>query len=883
MARLEKKTMRAVQRLRIWIGAVFQKRQFDVDMDEEMRAHVEMRTRENIQAGMQPKDARLNALRQFGWTDSIKETCRDERGVRWIENLLQDIRFGARQLRKNPGFTTVAVLTLALGIGVNTSMFSAIQATMIRALPYPEPGSLVRIFSTSPHSRRGPHSTPNFLDYRVQNTVFDPMTALNSRFFNLAEPGQPAERVRGAQTSTSLFSMLRIRPEFGRVFSLDEDQPGRDHVALLSHGLWLRRFAGDTNILGRVLRLDGEPVKVVGVMPDGFDDPRLAGRVDVWRPLVLAVNQFTNRSQNWLQTVARLKPGVSLAQAQAEMDILGARMAKAYPDDNLEKGLRLLPLARSGKENGRRLGWLMMGLAGIVLLIACANLANLQLARSALRGRELAVRGALGAHRGRLLRQLLTESLLIAFLGGLLGLVLAEWSNQWLGRQLKWGNELGVVLPLDTRMLGFTFVASTLAGLVFGLAPAWLASRTNVNQALKQVARGTTGDRSQHRLQHSLIVGEVALALVLLTGAGLVLSGLRQFASRDPGWCVEELTLGKVNLPEAKYSGPARRLVFAENLQNKLGALPGVERLALAWFLPIRSFDVASTFAIEGRPEPPQGREPIHFNNVVTPGYFTTLGMRLLRGRDFTSGDTTNGPAVVIINEAMASMFWPGESPIGQRIGGTDAWQEIVGVVSDVRFPGEIDEPMTRFQTYRPLAQLPPDNLAIAIRGHVNTESLRRAVAELDPDLPINDSGPARAAVASLQADYGPIGWLLSGFAGLGLLLAGLGIYGVMASFVAQRTNEIGVRMALGAQVREVLWLVIRKGLGLALLGAATGAIGACGVARLLASVSPELAAKDPFTFVCVTLLLVSVAALACWLPARRAAHIDPMVALRNE
>jgi predicted permease len=599
--------------------------------------------------------------------------------------------------------------------------------------------------------------------------------------------------------------------------------------------------------------------------------------------MVFTDTHYPNRGNHWLQSVARLKPGATLAQAQAEMDTIAARLAKAYPDSNSEGGVRLAPLAKAGRENGRRLVWLVLGLAGFVLLIACANLANLQLARTASRARELAIRGALGASRGRLLGQLLTESLLIALLGGLLGLVLAGWGNQWLGRQMKWGNELGVKLPLDLAAIGYALGASALAGAVFGLAPAWLASGANVNDVLKQGARGATGGRSVSRWQHSLIVAEVALALVLLSAAGLVIRGLQRFASHDPGWRVEGLTFGYVNLPEVNYGAVNRRFAFAEQLQEKLRALPGVEGVALAWFLPIRGFDVSSSFVVEGRPEPPKGHEPIHLNNVVTPSYFRTLGMRLVTGRDFTNADTTNRPAVVIINEAMARAFWPGESPLGKRIGGADDWQEIVGVVSDVRFPGEIDEPMTGFQTYTPFAQWTPGNLALAVRGRVATETMRRIVSELDPDLPVNDAGPASVAVGQSQSEGAVTGWLLGGFATLGLLLAALGIYGVIAGFVAQRTNEIGVRMALGAQLGDVLWLVLGKGLRLTAMGVGLGFLGALAVERLLASVSTELEAKSPMPFVCVAALLVAVAMFACWLPARRAARVDPMVALRNE
>ena len=446
---------------------------------------------------------------------------------------MNDLRFAFRQLLKNPGFTAVAVLTLALGIGVNTSMFSALQALLARSLPYPEPGSLVQVFQSSPRSQREPHhSVPNFLDYQ-QHDGFEAMSALNDKSFSLAEPGQPAERVRGLQVSVELFPLLGIQPALGRVFTADEDRPGRNDVVILDHGFWIRRFAGDTGIVGRVLRLDGESVTVVGVMPARFHDPMLMGPTSLWRPIAFTEGQRQERGNNFLKCIARLKPGVSLKQAQAATDILATRQRQQYADDSAE-GLRLVPLAEASlPPQARKIVWSIMALAGFVLLIACANLANLQFARTALRGREFAIRGALGAPRRRLLRQLLAESLLLAFLGGLVGLILSRWSNDLLARQFVVDGETVLKLPLNLGALGFALAAATVSGLAFGLVPAWLASRTDVNDALKQGSRGTTGDRSRHRMQHSLIVAEVALALMLLAGAGLVVSGLRGFAARD--------------------------------------------------------------------------------------------------------------------------------------------------------------------------------------------------------------------------------------------------------------------------------------------------------------------------------------------------------------
>jgi putative ABC transport system permease protein len=877
-------TMTILNQLKSRLAALFGKHDLDADMTEEMRAHIEMRTQKNIEAGMSPEEARFAALRQFGWTESIKDNCRDQRGLRWLENLAQDVRFGARQLRKNPGFTAVAVLTLALGIGINTSMFSALQALLTLPAPYPDPARLVQVFRTSPRSQRWPHSPASFCDQQAQNHDFESMAALNPVAFNLAEPGQLAERVNGMRASAELFPLLGIQPELGRVFSREEDRPGRDNVIVLNHGFWLRKFAGDTNIIGRTLRLDGEPVTVVGVMPERFYDRRLWGGINFWRPIAFTDGQRQDRNGNYLKAVARLKPGVTVAQAQAGMNVLVAQLLREHPENNPAEGLTLVPLEESGMDpSGRRGVWLTMGLAGFVLLIACANLANLQFARTALRGRELAIRGALGAARGRLLQNLITESLLIALLGGALGLVLAYWGNALLSKQIMARTGTVLQLALGLGPFGFACAASTLSGLVFGLVPAWMASRTDLNHALKQDSRGTTSNRSQHRIQHALVIAEVALALALLTGAGLVVRGLQRFASLDPGWRLDGLTVGYLSLPESKYGSDDARRGFIMRLQERLSAIPGVEHAALARSLPVSQFSVAGSFGIEGRPGWPKGQQPLVFATAVTPGLFETLKMRLMSGRDFTTADTTNHPAVVVINEAMARALWPGESPLGKRIGEEGDWQQVVGVVSNVRFPADPSEPITRFQTYLPFAQDPKSPLAVALRGDVSAEVLRRAVVELDPDQAVNGISSARAALGRTLGNFALVGHLLTGFAVVGLILAGLGIYGVITGFVVSRTNEIGVRMALGAQVGKVLWLVLGKGLRLALLGMAIGLIAALVIARLLASISPELETKDPITMVGVVALLLGVVILACWLPARRAARLDPINALRAE
>ncbi len=861
------------------LRALFRKEKLDAEMAEELRAHLELQTAENIARGMVPDEARDAALRAFGGVEQIKERARDQRGWVWLEQWLQDVRFAVRSLKKSPGFTLTAVLTLALGIGVNTSMFTAFQALLMRELPYPDADQLVHVFRTSAHSQRWPHAPGNFLEQQEENVVFAHMAAVNNTSFNLAGDGHAAESVNGLQASADIFPVLGIAPELGRGFTAEEDRPGRNQVVVLSHAFWQRRFAGDADIIGRTLRLDGEAVTVVGVMPARFRDPMLWGAPDVLRPIAFTDRQRQDRGGNYLKAIARLKPDVSLAQAQAAMDLLAARQADEHAGTNAGSGLRLVPFASSMDPKGRQVIWLTMTLAGFVLLITCANLANLQFARTTLRSHELAIRGALGAARGRLLRQLLTESLVLAALGGGLGVLLAAWGNQLLSHQFTEGGERMLTLPLNVKVLSFAFAAATISGFAFGLTPAWLAARVDVQEALKQGSRGSTAGRSQHRVQHALIVVQVALALVLLTGAGLVVRGLHRFTQSDPGWRFEGLTRGFINLPERTYGSSELRLNFAETLQGKLAALPGVERAALAWTLPISGFRVTGNFSIAGAPSPASARVSRRSVNGVTPGYFATLGMRLLSGRDFTPADRAGRPAVVIINETMARRFWPGASPLGQRIDN----EEIVGVVNDIRFPADPSETQTRFQTYRPFAQDPHGYFVLAVRGTVSVATLRQIVASLDTDLPLNEAGPVIAAVENTLGNIAVGGRVFGAFAGFGLLLASIGLYGVIAGFVARRTQEIGIRMALGAKQRDVLWLVVGKGLKLSLLGVTIGLIGAVALARTLAALAPGLDADAPLAIAGLTALLVSVALFACWIPARRAAKVDPLIALRAE
>lgn len=888
-----KRLRELIQRL----GGLFNQQDKDRELDDEIESHLQMHNEDNLRLGMTPEEARREALIKLGGIESMKEAYRDQRGLPVLETLWQDVRYGTQQLRKNPGFTAVAVLTLALGIGANTSMFSVLNAILFRSLPYFDSERLVRVYRASPQSQTWPHSVPNFLDYQAQNRVFERMAAFAWMDFDLNEPGQPAERVRGIWATADLFPMLAVPPALGRVFTAEEDQHLQNGVVVLSHGFWLNHFRGDPNVIGRTLQLNRGSVNIIGVMPAGFDYPLLWGRVDLWQPMGFppGMRQDSNRGNAFFQIAARLKFGVSLPQARAEMRTIAARLARDHPDKNAQTSLRLVPLqASSSDETSRRVTWMTMGLAAFVLLIACANLANLQFARGAGRAHEYAIRTALGVQRGRLIRQLLTESLLLAFTGGIFGIVLALWCNSVLGKQIIVAGQSGLALPLDLSVLVFALAISILTGVAFGLAPAWTASRTEVSQNLKQSARSATPDRSQHRLRYALIVAEIAMALVLLTGAGLFLGGLHRFTHRDPGWRVEGLLTGHITLPNSRYARNNGRQIFFERLIERLAALPGVELAALAWSLPIEGFSSTRRVVMDGQPEPPTGQEPLAYYQGISPGYFETLGIRLLQGRAFASTDNgTNSPAVVIINETMARAFWPSESPLGKRLAfnqpqtGFERGIEVVGVVRDVRFSANLAQPETRLQAYRPIAQAVQTHVSVVIRCSTRPDALtgpfRRAVSELDAQLPVYEISTARQAGEHLLANYSLISKLLGGFALLGLLLAALGIYGVIANFVGERIGEIGIRFALGAQTRDVLWLVLRLGLRLGFAGLWIGLLGAYATERMLLSAVPELPSPDAIVFSAIALILIAVALLACWLPALRAAKVDPIVALRHE
>jgi putative ABC transport system permease protein len=811
-------------------------------------------------------------------------------GVRWwFCDLAQDIRFAWRSLRRTPAFTAVAVATLALGIGANAAMFSVLNTFLIRPLPYPEPDRLVRILRTSIHSQSWPHSVANVLDHRRRNTVFDHLFVYNGLRQSLTVDGQPAEGLQGLSVTAEFFPALGVPPALGRWFTAEEDQPDRNRVAVLSDGFWRRRFGADPSIVGRTLQLEGQDVTVVGVMPPGFEHPLLWGPVDLWRPIAFTAEQQQSRRNNFLSEVARLKPGVSIEQADQAMKALAANLTKET-GFNKDESLRLEPLQRSMSDDvSRSAMWLAFALSGVVLLISCANLANLQLVRTAAHLREHSIRAAIGAGRLRLLRQSLTESGVVACAGGVVGLVVAMVVIEFVNRRLFVDLPLARV-SLDRRVFVFTLLCAVLTGLLFGAVPAWTASRADVNKMLSDRPRGSTSS-SHLMFRHALIVSEVAFALVLLTGGGLFLRGLQRFGERDPGWRVDGLLTAQLAFRGPNYSTPAQRIAFFHVFETRVLALPGVADVAISSSQPIGGFNSSGPLIAEGQPEPAPGHYSEVFNEIVSLRYFNTLGIRLLSGRFFTPGDTSDSPAVVIINERMARQFWPNESAIGKRLSHPLAnprnWMEVVGVVNDVGFPGTLAEPYTRLELFRPLAQQPIQGLNITARTttapEALAESMRKLTAELMPASPLNRIRTARALVDQNLGRPQLLATLLGAFAALGLALSAIGIYGVMSYSVAQRTGEIGIRMALGAQAGDVLHLVLRRGTLVILLGVSIGAFGAYGVAQVLFSTIPTLPARDPLTPVGLALALMMVALAACYLPARRAARLDPAVALRHQ
>jgi len=811
--------------------------------------------------------------------------------------MISDLRFAVRQMMKYPGYTAVASLTLALGIGVNTTMFSVLNTIVLQASPAPESSRLVSIVGTSAQSSERFLSPGDFYDFQRQSTAFEQVGAYNWANFNLAEPGQPAQRLSGMSVTGNFFQVFGIAPALGRAIGPEHDLAGSGKVAVLSDGFWRSHFSADPGVIGRTVRMDGQQVTIIGVMPAAFDNLTYWGHIDAWESMALEGAARQIRDNAWLRGIGRLKPGVLLGQAGSEASAIASRLAKDFPQTDSGNSLRLVSWNEVRTSDvSRRVSWLCMALAGFVLLIACANLANLQLARIADRIRENAVRIALGASRLQLIRQLLIESLLLSALGGAIGVLIAAWGSRMIGRSIYITGIQGLDIPINTNVLVFTILATAATGVAVGMVPAWIASRTDVNSALKQGSRGTTGDRSRHVLRKILIVSELALALLLLTGAGYFVRGTQRLTSADMGWRPDGLLTASMTLPfSPNYMSDIQCRAFFDKLSAKMAGLPGAQQTTISVYLPITGFWRTSGIAVQGRPAPAHGKEPLVYYNSETPGNFANLGLHLVRGRDFTDADRPDSRPVAVINDAMARALFPGDDPIGKFIADASAkspaWVEIVGIVSDVHPTLELVRPPdTPFQVHLPLAQTPSQYahwFGLAIRSSAPAPTvaaaLRAAVQQIDPDQPVYDIISARESMDQVTRSFGLTGKMLGAFALVGLALSAVGIFGVIANLVAQRTAEIGIRMALGAQTTDVLWLVFGQGLRLAAVGTAIGLACSWGLVRLLNGILPSMPGADPLMVGCVASLLAAVALFACWLPARRATRIDPIIALRAE
>jgi predicted permease len=881
------------------LSRFFRRRHWDEERARELEAYIEAETDENIARGMPPEEARYAAHRKLGNTTLIREEIYHMNSIGWLETLWQDLRFAVRMLRKSPGFAAVVVLTLALGIGANTTIFSVTNALLLRPpAGIDQPDQLVLLFRRFTHNRVEMNvSYPNFNDWRDQNQVLSGLAAYKTIWLGLSAEGGSG-RVQGAMVSGNYFDVLRVRPALGRTFLPDEDRiPGADPVAVVSYGLWQRRFGSDPGTVGREIRINGHAFTVVGVAPRGFKGTVVGESPEIWVPMMMERQVTPQDWQGWMgkrnwsmiQVIGRLRPGVSLEHAQANMDTVARQLEHAYPKENKGVGIALLPritLYPWDRAKVVEFGALLTAVVGLVLLIACANVANLLLARAATRQKEIALRLTLGASRARVIYQLVTESVLLALMGGALGLLLANWAAHILSKVTASATFLPVSdFSPDGRVLSFTVLLSFLTGVVFGLAPAWQASSVDPAPALKEAALTLGSPRSW--LQGVLVIAQVAMSLVLLTGAGLLVRTLRNYLAVNPGFEMNNILDVSLDLHLANYTETEGRL-FSQRLLEGVRALPGVESASLADCAPIACGTGSTTVLDYG-----QGRILGEFDLpvslvIATPGYFRTLGIRLVAGRDFTDRDTPQGPRVTIINETMAKRLWPGENAVGKRFATSQSGRpyfQVVGVAKDARLEALRETPALAM--FAPLTQDYQTSVTLLVRTATDPMGLlpaiRGEIQSLDKNLPVFDVTTLRAAVATTLDQEKLYAMLIGSFALVALVLAVSGIYGVISYSVARRTHEIGIRMALGAERSDVLKLVIGQGMLLTVSGLAAGLPAALGLARLLRSLLYGVDPNDATTFVLGALALWSVALLASYIPARRATKVDPIVALRYE
>jgi putative ABC transport system permease protein len=866
------------------LRSLFRRGQVEAELDEELRYHLERQIEVNTAAGMSVEEARYAALRAMHGLDQRKEECRDMRRVRLIEDLWRDFRFSLRSLLKRPGFTAIALLALALGIGANTAIFSLVNAVILQPLPYRDPDRLISVYGTRNRSTQGSVGPTDFLDYRSQNKTFEQFAASGSMMLpmNLTGSGEP-ERLNASIITGNYFDTFGVRPALGRGFSLENEKTGQDHVTVLSHAFWQTRFGGDPNIVNKTINLDGKAYEVLGVMPAEVVLPQPA---QLWVPINFDADpEMKMRNARFLRGIGRLKEGVTLDQAQTDTDLIAAQLEQQYPDSNTGWSLRLIPLREILVGGSRTMLFILFGAVGFVLLIACANVANLLLVRAAARQKEIAMRTALGASRLRIIRQMITESLLLAIFGGALGALLAVAGVKLLVSLGEDNIPRTANVKIDATVLAFTLLISLATGLLFGLAPAIRTMKENLVDALKDGIRGGSEATVKNRTRSLLVVFESAIAVMLLIAAGLLIRSLVALQNVDPGFDPNNVLTLRVDLPRQKYNTPEKASNFFEQLETRVAGLPGVEAVGLITDLPLSGEARDMPYRVEGRP----ATSDIAFVDFrrVNKNYFSAMRIPLRRGRNFTEQEVRQSDKAIVVSQAFVDSVFPNEEALGKRLiiwsGIRNEPYEIIGIVGDTRYQSLQGEPSATM--YVPTRELLFVNLVIRTQGDPLSlvGGVRKEVNALDPDQPIAAIRPMTEWVAMSAAGARYRTTLLGLFALLAMILAATGIYGVMSYSVAQRTQEIGVRMALGARPLDVLKLVVRQGMMLALIGVIVGLAGALALTRVMSSLLFGVTERDPITFVAVAALLIVVAFISCFVPAHRATKVDPLVALRYE
>jgi putative ABC transport system permease protein len=807
-----------------------------------------------------------------------------ERGRLLMGSLLQDLRYGLRALLKKPGFTIIAVIMLALGIGANTAIFSILNAVLLSPLPFSEPEQLVMVFAKTNRDARNWVAYPDFQDWQAQSQSFTELSAIVPQSVNLIGREEPT-RVIGGFVSANFFKLLGVEASSGRTFLPAEDKPGAERVAVVSHETWQNRLGASPDLIGQTLNLNGQVFTVVGILPAGFKFTW--SDCEVWLPIQHYPNYSMDRSRTSSGVMGRMKPGIKLAQAQTEMEIVARRLAEQYPETNRERSITIVPMRELMVEDLRPLLFILTGAVGLLLLIVCANIANLILARSMARQKEIALRVALGAGQWRIVRQLLTETVLLALIGGTVGLLVGMWTVKLLMRGSPTELPPGIDVNLDLTVLGFTFAIAILTGVAFGLAPALRFSRPDVHDVLKEGGKGAGETFGSRRLRGALVVIQVALALILLIGSGLLVRSFRALSEVNPGFNPQNVLTMEYRVPRNKYPEPAQQWAFHRQVVERVQSLPGVQSASVVLALPHSGNGGGASFVPLGGPEPPKGQEPRAQSNRADPYYFRAMEIPLIRGRVFTEQDKMDTPPVVVISQAMAERYWPGQDPIGKtiRFSESNLTASIVGVVGNVKH-NSLDEP-TAAQLYIAFAQMPHIFATLVVRTAGDplaaANIVKQAVWSVDKDQPVWKVRSLEFLLQRAMSRSRFMMRLLTVFSTIALLLAAVGVYGVISYSVSQRTHEIGVRMALGAQYRDVIRLVMRQGVKLVLIGVVIGLLGALGLRQLIEGLLFGVSATDPITFLVVALLLMSVALLACWIPARRAAKVDPIVTLRYE